>query len=284
MAGSILPVFRFRNLDYGKELQRTTAVNMRSRIMFETDVVNDYFSRGRYPGEHALRLQDQALSVGPIPDHTLNLHDGAATLNLALPADAEVGDSYQYELVVSDETLAEPFVNPFVISVGPHQEPAGGNSSRRPRNSSGDGDEGAPQGLALPTPFLVYEREWEKYGFDRNSALKAIYDVSDGDENASGSHTYYINMDNVYLNTELKVTKVTPEILKARWQYGMVIVGMALLRTLNGSDTARGAALSAEDKGMTPEEEVAKATAAIAPVLLPLIEHLGALSDEDLAS
>ena len=277
-------VFRFRNLDYGKELQRTTAVNMRSRIMFETDVVNDYFSRGRYPGEHTLRLQDQALSVGPIPDHTLNLHDGAATLNLALPADAEVGDSYQYELVVSDETLAEPFVNPFVISVGPHQEPAGGDSSRRPRNSSGDGDEAAPQGLALPTPVLVYEREWEKHEFDRNSALKAIYDVSDGDENASGSHTYYINMDNVYLNTELKVTKVTPEILKARWQYGMVIVGMALLRTLNGSDAARGVAFSADDNGMTPEEEVAKATAAIAPVLLPLIEHLGALSDDDLAS
>ena len=46
-----------------------------------------------------------------------------------------------------------------------------------------------------------------------------------------------------------------------------------------------GADNSSEDSnGMTPEEEMAKATAAIAPVLLPLIEHLGALSDEDLAT
>ena len=92
-------------------------------------------------------------------------------------------------------------------------------------------------------------------------------------------------MDNVYLNTELKVTKVNSDIVKSRWQYGMVIVGMALLRALDGSDTASGADNSSEDSnGMTPEEEMAKATTAIAPVLLPLIEHLGALADEDLST
>ena len=277
-------IFRFRDLDYGNVLQRTTAVNMRSRIVFETDVVNDYFSRGQYPGEHILRPQDQALLNGQIPDHTLNLNDGTATLNLALPDGARVGNSLRYELVVGDETLVEPFVNTFAISVGPHQEKSGGNGLRRPRTSGEDGGEEALQGLALPTPVLVYEQDWEKHGFDRNSALKAIHDLSDDDDEASGSHTYYINMDNVYLNTELKSTKLDADIVKSRWQYGMVIVGMALLRALNGPDATSGAANSSEDSnGMTPEEEMAKATAAIAPVLLPLIEHLGALSDEDVA-
>ncbi len=278
-------IFRFRNLDYGNELQRTTAANMRSRIMFETDVVNDYFSRGEYAGEHVLHSQDRAPLNGPIPDHTLNLHDGTATLNLNLPRGAKVGDSYRYELVVGDVTLVEPFVNSFVISVGPHQENSGGNGTRRPRSSGEEGGEEALHGLALPTPVLVYEQDWDRYGFDRNSALKAIHDLTDDGDGGSGSHTYYINMDNVFLNTELKVTKLDTDIVKSRWQYGMVIVGMALLRALNGPDATNGAAHSLEDSnGMTPEEEMAKATAAIAPVLLPLIEHLGALSDQDLAT
>ena len=60
---------------------------------------------------------------------------------------------------------------------------------------------------------------------------------------------------------------------------------MTLLRALNGSGTASGAANSSEDSnGMTHEEEMAKATAAIAPVLQSLIEHLGILLDEDLAT
>ena len=266
-------IFRFRNLDYGTQLQRTTAANMRSRIVFETDVVNDYFSRGQYAGEHVLRFQDQSLLNGPTPDHTLNLQDGVATLNLALPGWANVGDSIRYELVVQDETLVDPFVNPFVVSVGPHQEATGGNGGRRRQSDNGGGRGETPQGLAIPTSIAVYEREWEKYGFDKNSALKAIYDPSDDDEE-SGSHMYYVNMDNLYLNTELKVTKDNPAIVKSRWQYGMVLIGFAMLREQRSETYSP----------MTPEEEVAKVTTAIAPVLLPLIEHLGALSEVDVAT
>ena len=261
-------IFRFRDLDYGKELERTTAANMRSRIAFETDVVNDYFSRDQYAGEHILRLQHKN---GSVPDHTLNLQDGTATLNLDLPDGARVGDSFRYALVVRDETLIEPFINEFVIAVGPPQKQSGGNGTRRSRSNEGDGREETFQGLAVPIPVLVYEEDWEKHGFDRNSALKAVYDPPD-EGGVSGSHTYYINMDNVYLNTELKETNVSPEVVKSRWQYGMVLIGLVMLR--DKSDT---------DSHMTPEEDVAKVTAAIAPVVLPLIEHLGALSEEDVA-
>ncbi len=34
-------IFRFRDMDYGRELKRITAANMRSRIAFETDVVSN---------------------------------------------------------------------------------------------------------------------------------------------------------------------------------------------------------------------------------------------------
>ena len=53
-------IFRFRDVDYGEELKRTTAVNMRSRIAFETDVMSSYFTRGQYPGKHELRSPYQS--------------------------------------------------------------------------------------------------------------------------------------------------------------------------------------------------------------------------------
>ncbi len=278
--------FRFRDMDYGKELHRTTAINMRSRVAFETDVVNDYFTRHQYAGEYILRPLSETMLDSSPPDNNLSLNSGIATLNLALPDGAIVGDSFKYELVVQDETLVEPFANRFKITVGPHQESLGGGNPRKGRSNKGEGNSENPQGLAIPTPVLVHEPEWDKYNFDRNSALRAIYEPSEDEDSPNGYHTFYINMDNIYLNTELKATRENPDIVKARWKYGMVLIGMALLRDdkaqvgpgSNGQATERDGREAPE-----PEEVVYMATAAIAPVLLPLVEHLGSLSDEDLA-
>ena len=89
-------------------------------------------------------------------------------------------------------------------------------------------------------------------------------------------------MDNVYLKTELKATRENPDIVKSKWQYGMVLIGMALLRDSSEAVPPNGADHAARnDEDVTPEERAFVATAAIAPVLLPLIEHLGNLSDEE---
>ena len=272
--------FRFKDIDYGRELKRTTAVNMmRSRIAFETDVINDYFTRGQYPGKYQLRFREQNLRNGTVPDHNLNLDRGVATLNLALPQDVEVGDSFAYELIVHDDTLVEPFVNPFVVSVGPPQKPSNGRRRNRTlRGNQNNGDSENPQGLAIPTPIPVYEQDWSKHSFDKYSALKVIHNPSDEDEDP-GSYDYYINMDNIYLNTELKSTRENPEIVKSRWQFGMVLIGMALLRTQEETELR-----DAENGNETLGDRVLSMTSAIAPVMLPLIEHLGGLTEEDLNS
>ena len=276
--------FKFKDMDYGRELQRRTAINMRSRIVFETDVANDYFTRSQFFGKYELRSRDGSLLNAGVPDRTLNLHNGVATLNLTMPATANIGDTFSYELIVDDETLAEPFVNPFVVSVGPAQEPSGGNGSRRRSPKEGTGTGEASQGLAIPIPIPVYESNWGDHQFDRESALRAVYYPSE-QEGSVGSHTYYINMDNVHLKTELKATKENPEVVKRRWQYGMVLIGMALLRDNSGSDFANGTDHQSKgDDAMTPEDAVLKTTRSVAPVLLPLIEHLGALSVEDVGS
>ena len=265
--------FRFKNMDYGTVLKRTTPSNMRSRIVFETDVSNDYFGRAKYAGEYFLRSCDGDLLNGSIPAHRLNLENGVATLNLALPSSATIGDSFKYELVVEDETMVEAFVNSFTISVGPYQRPSGGRvPPNLPPGNSNNHDGNTPEGLAIPIPTLVYESDWGRHGFDKDSALKAAYYPAD-DERDRGSYEYFINMDNVHLKTELKSTKVNQDIVKSWWQFGMVLIGMALL---NGSEQE-----SRNDDVPSLGDEVRSITATIAPVLLPMIEHLGALSAED---
>ena len=80
---------------------------MRSRVTFETDAINDYFSRSIDPGAFELCLvTDQHLIavqnyVGP------NLQNGHATLSVELPRNCRVGDELSFLAVVSDPTLGE---------------------------------------------------------------------------------------------------------------------------------------------------------------------------------
>ena len=119
----------------------------------------------------------------------------------------------------------------------------------------------------------MYQPDWDKHGFDKNSALRVI---NEGDSDDESEYTYYINMDNIYLQTELKATSENPEIVKAKWQYSLMIVGMALLQGHAGDKEAE------DESDVSPEERVLNTTAIIAPVLLPIIESLGGLSQEDL--
>ncbi len=263
-------IFYFRNKNYGEKLYRTTPLNMRSRIIFETDVADDYFTRGRYRGESTLHRLNDPPKNGALPKHGLNLDNGVATLNLALPQHPKVGDTYEYEFRVSDDTLLEPFVNYFSVSVGPLQK-------KRPHPPV------PPPSLAVPNAIPVYKSNWKDYGFDEYSALKAIYDPSD--DGSTGSHTYYINMDNFFLRTELKSAKSNVEILKAKWLYAMALIAMALLRDdkANSSSNGNRRKEQGHDGDLSPEEKAFGATKAIAPVLLPMIQHLGGLSDENIS-
>ena len=64
----------------------------------------------------------------------------------------------------------------------------------------------------------------------------------------------------------------------------MMLVALALLRPEGGPQGANILqAAAVEEDSSTPQDAVFKVTAAIAPVLLPLIEHLGTLNEEDIS-
>jgi hypothetical protein len=74
-----------------------------------------------------------------------------------------------------------------------------------------------------------------------------------------------------------KESKVDPKLLKAKFVYGMVLVGLALLQ-----DDRLASKSSASDNGengeaMDAEKLVDRTTRALAPVFLPMLESIGAL-------
>jgi hypothetical protein len=290
--------FKFRNIDYGHILSRSCHINMRCRIIFETDVVNDYFGREIDRGEFNLY---QIADNGNIPynDFTLNMQNGLATLNLKLPSACNVNDKLQFEAQVTDRTKIEPFVNKFVLGVLEASERKPGDKSKRkkpPGKEKGQGRE-TPSGLELPAWTQVYEKPsegqkgWQDMDppFDRHSALRVKADIGGEEEFETDqsdvdheTYDFYINMDNIYLKNEQKKVQKNPDTMNACFLYGMILIGIALIH--DEMQTRKQKDLDEEEsgefEGMHIEDKVENFTKAIAPVLLPMIDSLGGIETE----
>ncbi len=280
--------FKFQKLQYKEKLERAAAINMKCRITFVTDVVNDYFARLENKGIFSLCILNVA-ETKKVDSYSLNLQNGKASLNLKLPGNCSVGDVIAYQAEVTDDTLPEPFVNVFVLTVGPPQQvtAGGGKKGKTPTDKDGNEQEAAV-GIAMPEINDVYEKDWEKrkHKFNQFSALEIIQEeAAEVEGNGSPAvYSFWINMDNIYLKTEMKSSKIAPELLKARFKFAMALIGMALIRGDAMSDKLKtddeSGGQNANDGTLNLDERVFQISAAVAPIILPMIESLGALNEE----
>jgi len=286
--------FKFQKLPYGQKLERAAAINMRCRVTFETDVVNDYFDRLENKGIFSLHITS-GNGIKKVTSYSLNLQNGKATLNIKLPEDCSIGDVIDYEAKVMDDTLLEPFINAFVVTVGSPQKI---RVSPPIKDGKPPGDEDGhqretPTGLSMPEIYEVYEPEWEtrKHKFNQYSAVEILQeraaDIEVPDNGDTAEYSFWVNMDNIYLKTEMKASKTDPDIIKARFKYGLVLVGMALIQSHAKAESLKVSSESGQqtDDGelVTIEEQVFRISEAVAPVLLPMVESLGALTEEKIA-
>ena len=155
--------FKFKGKDYGKTLARDCNLNQRSRITFETDAANDYFSRQVNCGVFHCSASRAPIVVatdyvGPI------LENGIAVLSLELPPNSHVGDQLEFEAIVSDPTLVTDFTNRFSLTVKPEVQHQGANGTRRKPPSSKPGNEReTPSGISLPNIVPVTEDAWATF-------------------------------------------------------------------------------------------------------------------------
>jgi hypothetical protein len=282
--------FRFREKDYGTPVHRNTPANMRTRLFFETDAVDDYFTREVNPGKFEIymiqgedRLEVESY-VGPY------LHDGTGTVSMKLPPSIQPGDTLNFVTLASDPIMTTVFENGFSVTVREAVAPNPSGTPGRNRTERGDStDEGAPSGISLPKVVPVYEADWGQHDppFDKYSALRIIPSSQEtSNHQEEDVYDFFVNMDNLYLQSELKLAGDEVELLKAQFKYGMVLVGLGLLHQHRQDKKRRpeseDAEIQADDFERDLPRKVKYFTTAIAPMLLPTINTLGELGAESL--
>lgn len=276
--------FRFKEVEYGKQYSRNCEIGRRCRITFLTDVENQYFDRATDHGTFELEVLEGSREMSS-PSYSLTLDAGRAYLNMALPPEAREGDHLVIQATVNDPTLAEPFVNVAKLTVVGKSNARGSGGSRRRSKGSGSGDQESNQGIALPKVIPVRENDehWRTHSFTPETACHVISDPVDDGGTQRVAHTFYVNLDNRSLLTEMKYAKQDPRLLEAKFKYGNVLLGLAMLQDVgaNGKET-EGDGADEEGPEESVSDQIRRVTAAVAPVLLPMIDQLAGLNDADL--
>lgn len=276
--------FRWRGLDYGLQLNRSAPMNRRARVALETDVENEYLNRPVAKGKWEVEVRSGDAWT-PASGSSLNLHQGAANLSVVFPENVKPGDRFRYRLTVIDEYAIDPFVNELQLTAGepvanPGPRPSG-TRTPPPGSPGGDARE-IPSGFALPEPRLIHEDEWltKEPPFDKYTALRVIHV---GEENGVEEYDFQVNVDNLFLKAEQKRSKESPELLERRFVCAMVLVGLGVLQDDRRSNPG---ADRVDDDGEKEEVSVADRvdmfSRSIAPLLLPMIDGLGSISENDI--
>jgi len=251
-----------------KELIKNCPINWRFRVQYETDASNDYFDRDDDPGHFTLL----ANSIG-VTDYALSLWNGTANLTVSLPKGVRPNYLVNYDTIVKDATKWEPFEDTFKVIVQPKKEHRKGGTivDSQPPGNQGQ-DKHTPSLLTIPEIIDVHRDSWDKHNFDEFDALDAI-------STGEGKYDFYVNIDNICLQTELKYAKPSMDVdlLTAQFRYGVVLIGMSLLRELNDPGDKNQ---SIENEESIPDR-VKLLTRAISPILIPMISTLSQLEPEE---
>ena len=239
------------------------------RVQYETDVENNYFQRDEDPGKMTLKCTLMRNNEVVNVNHNISLWNGSATLtvnisNIKKNQNLAPEDILHFEATVDDVNQIEPFTSEFSICIKQEKEANGSNSGTR-KNPPGDKPGKERQKPSLldppPEPIPVHEDEWEKHDFDKYSALRIM------DSGEKKGYDFYVNVDNIYLQSEIKNSKIAPEILKNRYTMGMVLLGMSII--YYDKDQEKNA--DKNSNGSDVYSQISQFSAAMAPFLLPMI-------------
>jgi hypothetical protein len=282
--------FRFSGKEDGEILSRPAHMDSRARIAFDTDVVDEYFTRkiDRGQKEFVRIIGDKRIPldnfVGP------NLVDGRANLSLDLPDGLKIGDVLELELIVRDPVTSAEFVNraklPILAAID--TKPSEPRDKKPPSEKKGDKQDGQ-SGIDFPKVYWVKENaaNWKQHFESLDDCLKII-DDGEVDENGKSEPDYkfYINESNKSFQHELKITKLAAPVLKKQFEIGTVLIGMALIHDSKQhpqkkSDDDEDATASKKGDDTAVLRLASQFTRAVAPIILPMIQSLGDISGDD---
>ena len=272
---------------------------MRSRITFETDAENDYFGRDTETGQFSLFIVNGEHRI-PVTDYVgPNLQNGIGTLSVQFPLNCQVGDGSHFLAVVTDSSRVDPFENSFVVKVRPAAQPTGSPRQRRkpPAGETGD-DREVAAGIALPNITEVYEKDWDKQtppstntprSASRTRGPTRTAGMATRSRSTTSTSTWTtstsIRRSSRSTATPRSSTRGSPTAWccwgwrwssRTRWRRRKP-------RQRSPAKTMREEQ-EKEETEVNIEKRVAEFTQAVAPVLLPMIESLGDLDEDQIPS
>jgi hypothetical protein len=212
-----------------RSLSKQCPVNRACKVLFETDAANDYFDRSQSPGK--------ILFTGDAVAEYTQLWNGTYTTRWRPPEGSRPGDVFEVAVVVTDPDREAhglaPFTSSFSMTVTKAEDRTSKSGTKRTRNGSGSNSKTAPR-LALPHIVTVRKKDWASHEppFTEMNGLRVR-------RSGEGSFDYVVNLDNVYLLTELSKAKAHERDLVIHWfKYGLAISAMGMIqhgKKLNGA-------------------------------------------------
>ena len=124
--------------------------------------------------------------------------------------------------------------------------------------------------LNLPNITAVSKDDWDIHGFDELNVLKVVH-VGTGEDPDAPVYDFFINTDNKYLLHSQKGSPNNSELLRKQFIYGFVLVGLALLQEHQKKGTSATEPI---------EDYVLRTSRALGTILIPMLQALGALTDD----
>ena len=260
----LFPTFFKLKKEFSNKKPKLAHVNKRFMVQYVTDAENDYFSRDTEPGTFRLFADDTL-----VEEKSINLWNGIASLNVTLPHNCTIDSVIQYKTIIDDPSRAQAFEEEFFVKViKPGKKHDGEGKERKDPSDDKSGDDtDSTSKLALPHIIKVRSDEWAKHEFNEYSALKVLWNGT--------SYDYKVNVDNVYLLNELKHnSKIDPQLLEARYVYGLALIGISLINEENGP--TKNGEKETDDEAIF--NTIYKVTKSVSIVLLPMISALADLN------
>lgn len=264
--------FKIKNKKVNEKYHRNCPINHRAQILFETDADNDYFQREIQPGSFEFYLVDEDNKHNF--DHTLNLSNGVASLNVNLPVDSQIGDVLNFLCETFDETSQSPFINEFALTiideVEDNNSPHGNRAAKPTPGKSGERE--LPSSFKKPEIILVSQsgensdKTWEEMTppFTDTSTLTVNHGENDG------GYDFFVNIDNKYLLAEQKRKPLIGEILQKEFIYSQVLIGLGVLRELEGEDSSE----ILNELEIDALKVVELVSQGVAPFVIPMVREL----------
>ncbi len=273
--------FRFATKDQGAVLKRSIQVDRRARIAFDTDAEDEYFDRKVDAGTmeiiHTVGGVSQTIS-----NYVHYLVEGRANVYLDLPSGTKVGDVLEFAFVIRDPVTGNEFWNNAKLSVLAKADTSSGPPSRRkkPDDQDGSGAQGNA-GIEMPKVRWVSQEEenWATF-FNTTDDCLSIFD--EGEEKSDkwkSNYEFFLNEANKAFQLQLRNSKFDPATVKKQFEVGVVLIGLAMIHDDNQRNGSNEREYDFEE--FTLEKRTSIFTRAIAPVLIPIIQSLGPLAEEE---